>query len=228
VSTHNENEALSQEELEAQDGSNLPNREAMSTLPISGVDPAGTVDAVGDTVGGVVDGATGGAVGGAVGGVGDAAGGALGGAGSLLGGAGLLDLNVNVDLNADAAAPISAAVAANANVAAPIDAAVSANVASPDGVSVASAPQVSLIEQNLDGVASANVDQTSDIAQGAGSADGGASADAAAAPAPADSLVAPDDPTPDGGGAPSPVAETGADPAPPVDSTDPVPGGNES
>ena len=79
---------------------------------------------------------------------------------------GLLDLDVNVDLNADAAAPISAAVAANANVAAPIDAAVSANIASPDATSVASAPQTSLIEQNLDGVANANVDQVSDIDQG--------------------------------------------------------------
>jgi hypothetical protein len=84
----------------------------------------------------------------------------------LLSGAGLLDLDVNVDLDADAAAPISAAVAANANVAAPIDAAVSANIASPDATSVASAPQDSVIVQNLDGVATADVDQTSSIAQG--------------------------------------------------------------
>ena len=41
----------------------------------------------------------------------------------------LLDLNVNLDLALDLAAPIDAAVAANANVAAPIDAAVAANVA---------------------------------------------------------------------------------------------------
>ncbi len=57
--------------------------------------------------------------------------------------AGLLDLDVNVDLSADAAAPIGAAVAANANVAAPIDAAVAANVASPDATAAASAPQTS-------------------------------------------------------------------------------------
>src|SRR5688500_7974218 len=44
----------------------------------------------------------------------------------------LLDVDVNLDLDADVAAPIDAAVAANANVAAPIDAAVSANVLSPD------------------------------------------------------------------------------------------------
>src|SRR4029078_6795693 len=42
----------------------------------------------------------------------------------------LLDLNADLDLALDAAAPIDLAVAANANVAAPIDAAVSANVLS--------------------------------------------------------------------------------------------------
>lgn len=42
----------------------------------------------------------------------------------------LLDLNVDLDLALDLAAPIDLAVAANANVAAPIDAAVSANVLS--------------------------------------------------------------------------------------------------
>src|SRR3712207_9148740 len=42
----------------------------------------------------------------------------------------LLDLNADVDLALDAAAPIDLAVAANANVAAPIDAAVAANVLS--------------------------------------------------------------------------------------------------
>ena len=44
----------------------------------------------------------------------------------------LLDLNADVDLALDAAAPIDLAVAANANVAAPIDAAVAANVLSAD------------------------------------------------------------------------------------------------
>ncbi len=79
---------------------------------------------------------------------------------------GLLDLDVNVDLSADAAAPVGAAVAANANVAAPIDAAVAANVASPDATAVASAPQTSTIIQDLDGVATAETNQTSDIQQG--------------------------------------------------------------
>jgi hypothetical protein len=79
---------------------------------------------------------------------------------------GLLDLDVDVDLTADAAAPISAAVAANANVAAPIDAAVSANVLSPDGTSMAVADQDSVIVQDLDGTADASVDQDSTIGQG--------------------------------------------------------------
>jgi hypothetical protein len=78
----------------------------------------------------------------------------------------LLDLDVNLDLDADVAAPIDAAVAANANVAAPIDAAVSANVLSPDATSVAAATQDSTIVQDLDGVAEATANQDSDIAQG--------------------------------------------------------------
>jgi hypothetical protein len=42
----------------------------------------------------------------------------------------ILDLNADLDLAIDAAAPIDLAAAANANVAAPIDAAVGANVLS--------------------------------------------------------------------------------------------------
>ena len=44
----------------------------------------------------------------------------------------LLDLNADLDLAIDAAAPIDLAIAANANVAAPIDAAVGANILSFD------------------------------------------------------------------------------------------------
>jgi len=91
-------------------------------------------------------------------------------------GGGLLDLDVNVDLTADAAAPIGAAVAANANVAAPIDAAVAANVASPDATAAAAATQNSTIIQDLDGTATAETNQTSGIEQGEG--DGDATADA--------------------------------------------------
>lgn len=78
----------------------------------------------------------------------------------------LLDVDVNLDLDADVAAPIDAAVAANANVAAPIDAAVSANVLSPGAVAYASAEQDSTIIQDLDGTATATATQDADIAQG--------------------------------------------------------------
>ena len=76
-------------------------------------------------------------------------------------------LNVNVDLNADLglAAPIDGAVAANANVAAPIDASVGANIGSIDSAATAVAHQEALITQNIDGDATANANQTSDIAQ---------------------------------------------------------------
>jgi hypothetical protein len=77
----------------------------------------------------------------------------------------LLDLNVNLDLGLDAAAPIDAAAAANLNVAAPIDASVSANIGTVGSVSVASADQDSIIVQDLDGVANATADQTSTINQ---------------------------------------------------------------
>ena len=50
---------------------------------------------------------------------------------------GLLNVNVDLSLDADIAAPIAGAVAANANAAAPIDASVSANIASFDSASTA-------------------------------------------------------------------------------------------
>ena len=79
----------------------------------------------------------------------------------------LLNLNVDLALDADVAAPIDAAVAANANVAAPIDAAVAANVASVGSTAVASADQDAIIVQNLDGVANATADQDVTMDQGA-------------------------------------------------------------
>ena len=78
----------------------------------------------------------------------------------------LLDVNADLDLALDIAAPIDAAVAANANVAAPIDAAVSANVLSPDSTAIASADQDSVIIQDLDGVAEATATQDATIDQG--------------------------------------------------------------
>jgi len=78
----------------------------------------------------------------------------------------LLDVNADLDLALDLAAPVDAAVAANANVAAPIDAAVSANVLSPGSTSLASADQDSIIVQDLDGVAEATATQDATIDQG--------------------------------------------------------------
>jgi hypothetical protein len=108
---------LDREELEAQGGEQVPDKEAMSLL-----DP-------------IIDQAS------------------------------LLNLDVNLAADIDAAAPIDAAVAANANVAAPIDAAVSANVISPDATSAAIADQQSTILQDLDGEATAIADQDAEIEQ---------------------------------------------------------------
>ena len=77
----------------------------------------------------------------------------------------LLDVNADLDLALDLAAPVDAAVAANANVAAPIDAAVSANALSPDATSVAVADQDSLIAQSLDGEATATAVQDAAVDQ---------------------------------------------------------------
>jgi hypothetical protein len=78
----------------------------------------------------------------------------------------LLNVDVNVALDADLAAPIAGAVAANANVAAPIDAAVAANVGSVASSATAVADQDAVITQDLDGVvAEATADQQVDIQQ---------------------------------------------------------------
>jgi hypothetical protein len=102
-------QGLSQDELAAQQASDLPDREAMTTL---------------------------------------------------------LDLDANLDLALDLAAPIDAAVAANANAAIPLDAAVGANVLSVNSAAVSSADQDSPITQSLDGVANANANQDATIDQG--------------------------------------------------------------
>src|SRR6476469_8897893 len=79
----------------------------------------------------------------------------------------LLDLNANLDLALDTAAPIDLAIGANANIAAPIDAAVGANVLSPGAVSLSDATQGGAIHQGIVGDASATSDQVSQIDQGA-------------------------------------------------------------
>jgi hypothetical protein len=84
----------------------------------------------------------------------------------------LLNLNVDLDLALDLAAPIDLAVAANANIAAPIDAAVSANVLSLDSAATAASTQQVLIDQHISGEAIASapqeaiVDQSNDVVDG--------------------------------------------------------------
>ncbi|MCV7054511.1 peptidoglycan-binding protein [Mycolicibacterium gilvum] len=100
--------------------------------------------------------------------------------GALLDG-NLLNVNVNVDLDSDLAAPISGAVAANANVAAPINAGVSANIGSIDSDAISVAEQDAIIKQTVIGEAVAEADQNSTISQGDGDASAvGGSADSAA------------------------------------------------
>ena len=78
----------------------------------------------------------------------------------------LLNVDVDLALDADIAAPIAGAVAANANVAAPIDAAVAANIGSIDSDAVAVADQDAIIVQDLDDVvAEATAAQDSTITQ---------------------------------------------------------------
>jgi hypothetical protein len=78
----------------------------------------------------------------------------------------LLDLNANLDLALDLAAPIDAAVAANANAAIPLDASVGANVLSVNSVAASSAHQEAPITQSLIGVANATATQDATIDQG--------------------------------------------------------------
>jgi hypothetical protein len=77
----------------------------------------------------------------------------------------LLNVNVNLAADADLAAPINGAVAANANVAAPIDAAVAANIGSIDSDAFAVAQQDAIINQNIEGAATATAEQQSDLQQ---------------------------------------------------------------
>ena len=82
----------------------------------------------------------------------------------------ILDLNADLDLAIDAAAPIDLSVAANANVAAPIDAAVGANVLSEGSTAQALADQGTAINQDIDADAVADSSQDSTLDQGAGDA----------------------------------------------------------
>ena len=86
----------------------------------------------------------------------------------------LLNLNVDLDLALDLAAPIDLAVAANANIAAPIDAAVSANVLSLDSAATAASTQQVLIDQHIAGEAIAYAPQDALVDQADDSIDDGA------------------------------------------------------
>jgi hypothetical protein len=77
----------------------------------------------------------------------------------------LLNVNVDVAADLDLAAPIAGAVAANANVAAPIDAAVAANIGTLASEAVAVADQDAIINQSIEGDATATADQESEITQ---------------------------------------------------------------
>lgn len=79
--------------------------------------------------------------------------------------ASILDLNADLDLAIDAAAPIDLAVAANANVAAPIDAAASANILSFGSNAQALADQGAIINQSITADARAESTQDSTIGQ---------------------------------------------------------------
>lgn len=77
----------------------------------------------------------------------------------------LLDLNADLNLALDVAAPIDLAVGANANVAAPIDAAVGANILSAGSTDATLAHQDVSIDQGLTGTAVAHAPQHSGIDQ---------------------------------------------------------------
>src|SRR5579875_3813762 len=80
----------------------------------------------------------------------------------------LLDINANVDLGLDLAAPVDLAAAANLNVAAPIEAAATANVLSPDAQAVGLAEQTGSVHQGISGSADATAPQHATVDQGAG------------------------------------------------------------
>ena len=94
----------------------------------------------------------------------------------------LLDLNADLDIGLDAAAPIDLAVAANANVAAPIDAAVGANILSVGSEAQAMADQGVMIDQGITGEAVADAGQDSTIDQAEEPAPADAPADATTSP----------------------------------------------
>ncbi|MCW2956564.1 MAG: hypothetical protein JWO69_1433 [Thermoleophilia bacterium] len=126
----------------------------------------GTVDDVGGAVGDELGGTVGDVVDGTTGDVGGTVDGVTGGVGSFLEGGSLLSADIDINADANLAAPISGAVAANANIAAPINAAVAANIGSEGAIAQASAAQDVDITQHMDDVsADATTDQDADVSQ---------------------------------------------------------------
>ena len=158
------------EELEAEQAERLPDREAMSTLdPTAGLDPAGTVGAVGDTVGGVVGGTTApwATRSEADGGARHAATGSSRTRGGLLGGAACstsTSTSTSPRTRRRRSAPPWRPTRTSRRRSTPRS---SANIASPDATSAAVATQHSTIVQHAGRRRPiADVDQNSDIGQG--------------------------------------------------------------
>jgi hypothetical protein len=120
--------------------------------------------------------------------------------------ASVLDLNADLDLGINAAAPIDLAVAANANVAAPIDAAASANILSYGSEAQALADQGVIIDQGITADATADSAQDSTIDQAPETTDadatGGGTADGTTAGGTTDGGLLPDGGTSDVGALP--------------------------
>src|SRR5437764_15302989 len=95
----------------------------------------------------------------------------------------LLDVNANVDLGLDLAAPVDLAAAANLNVAAPIEAAATANVLSPGAEAVGLAHQQGSIDQTISGTANATAPQHASVDQTSNGGTGGAGETTTGAPA---------------------------------------------
>src|SRR5215216_6052295 len=85
----------------------------------------------------------------------------------------LLNVDANVDLGLDLAAPVDLAVAANLNVAAPIEAAAGANLLSSGAEATAIAQQHGTIDQGISGSAEATAPQHADISQDSNPSEGG-------------------------------------------------------
>jgi hypothetical protein len=96
----------------------------------------------------------------------------------------LLDLNADLNIALDAAAPIDLGVAANANAAAPIEASIGANVLSAGSTAVAGAHQATAIDQGITGDSTAHAPQVSSIDQTGATAPAAADAAAPAAAVP--------------------------------------------